>query len=228
MNLESTFPKDSFVFYKSFYESIKLLPKKTQLDIYIAICEFSLYGNLVELPPKTMAYLTLIIPQIEANFRRREVGTANGFKGGRPRKNKPMGFEEKNQWVSNEETNGLQTKNPNANANANANANVNVNGEGFPTLAEVEAYARAEGIQTNCKGFYDYYNTPDSSGRRWADMQGNPVNWKRKLRTWATLDKAVTAARTKPAKNHNTLDNYKVEGVNHPQLEDIEMDLDEL
>jgi hypothetical protein len=179
-----------------------------------------------------MAYLTLIIPQIQANFRKRELGKL----GGRPSKNKNLGFESEKPKVSESENHSFTGEKPNANANANvnvnananANANVNVNGEGFPTLTEVEAYARAEGIQTNCKGFYDYYNTPDSSGRRWADMQGNPVNWKRKLRTWATLDKAVTAARTKPAKNRNTLDNYKVEGVNHPQLEDIEMDLDEL
>lgn len=212
---------DSFVFYRSFYVALNSLRSGAKLALYDAICEYALNGNISKLPKAAEGCFALILPQLQANLRRREVGKF----GGRPPKNKPMVSENKNHRFSETETNGYETEKPNANVNANANANVNVNGEGFPTLTEVEAYARAEGIQTNCKGFYDYYNTPDSSGRRWADMQGNPVNWKRKLRTWATLDKAVATARTKPAKNRNTLLNYNEE--NEPVTE-IDLDLEEL
>lgn len=239
MNRESTFPKDSFVFYKSFYESIKLLPKKTQLDIYFAICEFSLYGNLPELPPKTMAYLKLIIPQIEANFRRRELGK----RGGRPPKKENQGFENEKPMFSDDENHSFADEKPNANVNVNVNANVNENvnananvnvnaaAAGTPTLEEIEAYATAEGIKVDCRRFYEYFSTPDEQGRTWMDTKGNPVggNWRRKLRSWANLEQMQAQTKqARQAKDRNTLNNYKVEGKGVANLDDIVFDPDEL
>ena len=34
--------RDSFIFYRSFYEAINDLPEKSQLKVYKAICEMSL------------------------------------------------------------------------------------------------------------------------------------------------------------------------------------------
>lgn len=36
--------RDSFVFYRSFYDAIKDLPRDVQGEIYTAIMEYSLYG----------------------------------------------------------------------------------------------------------------------------------------------------------------------------------------
>ena len=234
MNLESTFSKDSFVFYKSFYESIKLLPKKTQLDIYIAICEFSLYGNLIELPPKTMAYLTLIIPQIEANFRRREWGKIGGKIGGRPKQKENQPFDSEKGTFSDSEKDGLEGKKPNANANANANVNVNANANvnvnaprGGISLDECKRFAQSEGIQCDVEAFWKFYSTPDDQGRTWMDSKGKPVtNWRQKLMTWASLEKAQPKRNAK--RDRNTLNNYKVEGKGVANLDDIVFDQDEL
>lgn len=59
--------RDSFIFYRSFYESINSLPVENQLNIYKAIASLSLNGNNEDLQGIENAIFTLIKPQIEAN-----------------------------------------------------------------------------------------------------------------------------------------------------------------
>lgn len=73
--------RDGMIFYKSFYDSIKELPKKERLLIYDAIMEYSLYDKEPELSGIVKSLFTLIKPQIDANNHRRD----NGNKGGRPK-----------------------------------------------------------------------------------------------------------------------------------------------
>lgn len=108
--------RDSFIFYRSFYEAIKDLPQKDFNECIRAICEYGLNGQIVEVNGKmSKVAMTLILPQLEANYKR----YANGSKGGRPKKTN--GFE-------NKKPNGYETKKPNKNVNDNVNENVNVNG----------------------------------------------------------------------------------------------------
>lgn len=79
--------RESFIFYRSFYEAIRCMPSDVQLEIYRAICEYALFGNL----PKNLSEVakgmyTLIKPNIDVNTTRFE----NGKKGGRkPSPKKP-------------------------------------------------------------------------------------------------------------------------------------------
>lgn len=76
--------RDSFVFYRSFWESIKVLPRDIQGEVLTAVVEYGLYGETTGNPkPIARAILTLIKPQIDANNRRFE----NGSKGGRRNQN---------------------------------------------------------------------------------------------------------------------------------------------
>ena len=110
--------RDSFIFYRSFYEAIKDLPQKDFSECIRAICEYGLNGQIVEVSGKmSKVAMTLILPQLEANYKR----YANGNKGGRPKKTN--GFE-------NKKPNGYETKKPNKNVNENDNENVNVNDNG--------------------------------------------------------------------------------------------------
>lgn len=59
--------RDSFIFYRSFYESINALPIENQLNIYKAIASLSLNGEHEELQGIECAIFTLIKPQIKAN-----------------------------------------------------------------------------------------------------------------------------------------------------------------
>lgn len=96
--------RDSFIFYRSFYEAIKDLPRDIQGEIYTAIMEYSLYGNEAEnLKPVARSIFTLIKPQIDVNNKRFD----NGCKGGRPKND-----------------NQEETK-PKLNYNDNKNKNVN-------------------------------------------------------------------------------------------------------
>ncbi|MFK2002455.1 DUF6291 domain-containing protein [Bacteroides fragilis] len=129
--------RDSFIFYRSFYEAIKDLPRDIQGEIYTAIMEYSLYGNEAEnLKPVARSIFTLIKPQIDVNNKRFD----NGCKGGRPKNDnqeetnpKPNDNQEETNPKPNdnqEETNPKPNDNqeetkPKPNYNDNKNKNVN-------------------------------------------------------------------------------------------------------
>lgn len=78
--------RDSFIFYRSFYESLKELPSENQLEIYNAIMEFGFNQNEVELSSLSKAIFTLIKPQLEANYKRFLNGTKAKRKQNRSKK----------------------------------------------------------------------------------------------------------------------------------------------
>lgn len=114
---------NSFVFYQSFSNAIKCLPKENQLYAYQYITEYALQWVLPDANEDSVAYAIFLMakPQIDANIDRRK----NGNKWGRPQKEKPMVFEntqnEKPMVIENE-----QNEKPNVNVNVNVNDNVNV------------------------------------------------------------------------------------------------------
>lgn len=92
--------RDSFIFYRSFYEAIRDLPRDIQGEIYTAIMEYGLYGNETEsLKPIARSIFMLVKPIMDANYSRYE----NGCKGGRPKG-------EKNQTETKQEPNRNQTE----------------------------------------------------------------------------------------------------------------------
>lgn len=82
--------RDSIVFYRSFYEAIRLQPKKIQADIYNAVLDYAFNGTEPNISPAAMSIFYLIKPQIDANNKKFE----DGRKGGRPRKTKTTGSED--------------------------------------------------------------------------------------------------------------------------------------
>jgi hypothetical protein len=73
--------RDGFIFYRSFYEAIKELPKEVQAEVLNAIIEYGLNGvTIQDLSAFSRSIISLVKPQIDANNRR----FANGKKGGRP------------------------------------------------------------------------------------------------------------------------------------------------
>ena len=72
--------RDSFIFYKSFYESIKELEPLDQVQIYNAIFEYEFNKNDIKLNGVSKSIFTLIKPLLIANDKKYE----NGKKGGRP------------------------------------------------------------------------------------------------------------------------------------------------
>ena len=84
--------RNSFIFYKSFYDSIKELGIEDQAQIYNAIFEYEFNGKEVELNGVCKSIFALIIPLIKANDKRYE----NGCKGGRPKNQNETKLKPKN------------------------------------------------------------------------------------------------------------------------------------
>lgn len=110
--------RDSFIFYRSFYEAIKEIPEEEQLKVFKAITEYALNQNEIEIEGVSKAIFTLIRPQLDANFQK----YLNGKKS---KQNKSKSEASYKQSKSKSGTN----VNVNVNENVNDNVNVNVNDE---------------------------------------------------------------------------------------------------
>ena len=80
--------RNSFIFYRSFFEAINGLKKEDQLEIYKAIAEYSLNFNEPTFKGIKLTVWTLIVPQLKANnkkFVNGCKGAEHGVKGGRPK-----------------------------------------------------------------------------------------------------------------------------------------------
>ena len=73
--------RDSVVFYRSFYEAIKMLPAEQFKASALAILEYGLDGKEPEAEGIERTVFCMAKPQIDANNRRYK----NGTKGGRPK-----------------------------------------------------------------------------------------------------------------------------------------------
>ena len=98
--------RDSFVFYRSFYEAIRRQPKKVQADIYNTIADYALNGTEpTQASDAVLSIFLLIKPQIDANNHRYTAGK----KGGRPSKTDSNKKEEKTKTVDSEKEGKTET-----------------------------------------------------------------------------------------------------------------------
>ena len=170
--------RDSTIFYRSFYESIKDLPRENQLNLYNAIFEFMFLEKEPSFVGIEKTLWTLIRPNLKANNKKYKDGLKggeHGVKGGRPRKNKITPV-------------GLIKITPNEDEDVNEDENVNVNEDKNedkkdkkfipPTYKEVWEYFYANGyLESAAKKAFEYYDTA-----KWVDSRGNKVrNWKQKM-----------------------------------------------
>ena len=114
--------RDSFVFYRSYRDALRTLPKRDQLNALNAVMDYALDGEDPEVSGSASGMFMLIKPQIDANNRKYENGRKGaqyGVKGGRPKNPK--------ETPSEPLANPKET--PNVNVNVNVNDNVNDNEE---------------------------------------------------------------------------------------------------
>ncbi len=138
--------RESFVFYKSFYDAILKLPEEYQLELLKVIMAYNFDEQLPKMSPIVEAMFTLIKTNIDKATERYNRCVENGKKGGRPiteekpknnqdnnlnkTKKKPKQNQEHNQDYNqghNLDNNLEYNLNVNVNDNDNVNDNVNVN-----------------------------------------------------------------------------------------------------
>ena len=100
--------RDSFIFYRSFFEASKHLTTDQAADLYFAICSYALDQKELELDDVCQAMFSLIKPQLDANYKK----YLNGKK--KAKSSKKIAKKSK------------QLANANENVNVNANDNDNI------------------------------------------------------------------------------------------------------
>lgn len=179
--------RKSFVFYKSYYDAIRELPREFQGEIYTAIIEYGLFGREPEgLKPMGRAIFSLVKPQVDANNVRYSNGCKGadyGHLGGRPKSgNNPK-------KTPNKPHRGLKNnpkKTPNVNVNdISSPTNVvednipSLNPKGFipPSADDMRRYFDEHGYtQEAADKAFNYYTELG-----WVDSKGNRIsNWKLK------------------------------------------------
>lgn len=115
--------RDSFVFYKSFYDAIISIPDvETQMEIFKVLCEYSFTGNIPEINNGNVRALFIVMkPVVDKANNRYKANVENGKKGGRPKKDL------KNETQNNPSETQNNPSKPNANLNDNDNEDDNDN-----------------------------------------------------------------------------------------------------
>ena len=227
--------RDSFVFYRSFYEAIQKIPKKNRPEIYEAVFTYVFEAREIPIKGVADALWTLIKPQLDANNVRYEngkLGGEYGKRGGRPKKTEDA---ENPNGVISKTPKGLQSKTPNVNVNDNENVNVNVNanangsgsdqegqsGTHTPSFKEVADEVAEQGYRISAVKFFDYYEK-----QGWKTNEGEPIrNWKTMLKVWDMKEKNESPAAAVKKKSGNRWNNFDQRDYSK---EDLEMQLLEL
>ena len=150
--------RDSFIFYRSFFESFEGLSKKDRLILFEAVCNYALNDIEPELNGISLAIFKLLKPQLDANIRRYE----NGCKGGRPKKTetKPKQNLTKTKAKPNNNDNDNDNHNLNDNDNHNHNGLGSSRGGGASDGDEFNIWKKLDGAGIDA--IYDVY--PESGG----------------------------------------------------------------
>jgi len=142
--------RDSFIFYRSFFEASKPLDVEQKAALFDTICSYALdHKERRNDSPIVAAMFSLIKPQLEANYKR----FLNGKKGASIKQEQSKAKAKPKQEVSKSK----------ANVNDNVNVNVNEKKRGSftaPTLLEVEKIFISKGsTKLEAEQFYNFYGS---------------------------------------------------------------------
>lgn len=168
--------RDSFIFYRSFYDASKCLKTEEKAQLFDAICSYALDEKVEQLDGTAYGMFQLVKPQLDANRKRFNNGCI------------------KKQKRSKKEAKAKQTKskieaNVNVNVNPNVNENLNLESKSKsklfikPTIDEIKDYCLERKNNVIAQKFYDYYEA-----RGWKLKTGIMKDWKACVRTWEGND----------------------------------------
>ena len=122
--------KETFLFYADWLNVIRDLPSEVQLEVYQAIAEYAIYGNLIELKPLAKVAFGFVKQTIDRDTQKyisiSEKRSEAGKKGGRRLKDNEL--EESNEKQKKQL---LSEKSKKSNCSLNDNDNVNDNDISF-------------------------------------------------------------------------------------------------
>lgn len=172
--------RDSFVFFRSYFEAIEEADTKSQLELYRSIALYALNREEPNLKGLVKSAWIVIKPIIDANHQRYINGCKggpHGKKGGAPKGNTNARKQPQN--------NPKTTRNDNDKCKMiNVNDNVEQSGSP-PTLKEVELFFRnnSNSSDNSTRDAQMFYHSFSSVG--WVDRNGKAIaNWRAVAQTW--------------------------------------------
>lgn len=183
--------RDSFVFYRSFFEALQDVPIEERACIYDAICAYSLNDIEPKLTGMQLAIFKLIRPNIDSNKRKYEngkKGASFGKKGGRPKKDNPS------QTPTKPQDNPSQTRN--VDVDDNVDDDVDINKEKIEKEKNISLLDRTQKFKDELtpfveqygkdmiRAFFDYWSEPNKAKTQMRYEMQKTWNVSGRLRTW--------------------------------------------
>ena len=188
--------RDTFIFYRSFKESMNELSDADKLIMYEAISDYSLDMKEPELTGFPKALFSIIRPIIDANWQRYN----NGCKGGAPKGNKNNRFSKSTTEVQpkvNQRTTEVQPKYKLIyNENVNDNKNKNIEKEKIIKEKSLSLSDRTKKFKEELTpfvekygkdmifAFFDYWSEPDKAKNKMRCEMQKTWSTAGRLRTW--------------------------------------------
>lgn len=165
-----------FTFYRSYYDAIKVLPKKEQTAVLLALCAYALDKEEPNLTGTAGAIFTLIRPTLDSGWKK-AIGGSRGTpqkdnekiaercgkdtaKEKEGEKEKEVEIEIENECYTTQPPNGAKRFSP-------------------PSLDEVQAYISERGSAVDAQQFVDFY-----ASKGWMVGKNRMKDWKAAVRTW--------------------------------------------
>ena len=196
--------RDSFVFYRSFYEGLKELDDADRLACYDAIAKYGLDG-ISEATGVPAAVLALVRPILDANNRKVEAGR----KGGEVKQSQADGKQSEAKSKQSE----AKTKQRQAKGKLNEKCEMLNEKEkekeekersaSFvrPTLEEVSQYCQERENNVSAQAFIDFYTS-----KGWKVGNQPMKDWKAAIRTWERRETARSGTTRKSFENQRNYD----------------------
>lgn len=205
MTNQSQNKRDSFIFYRSFYDASKCLKTEEKAQLFDAICSYALDEKVEQLDGTAYGMFQLVKPQLDANRKRFNNGCIKKQKGS------------KSEAKSKQAKSKIEA-NVNVNVNPNVNENLNLESKSKsklfikPTIDEIKNYCLERKNNVNAESFSNYYEA-----RGWKLKGIQMKDWKACVRTWEQNNNNFTNNNFKkpvgmPQPQYDDPDYYKNDG----------------
>lgn len=184
--------RKQFTFYRSYYEAVKVLPKKEQVAVILAICNYALNNEEPRLNGTANAIFGLIRPTLDSSRRKAESGKQGGSKTQANDKQTESKTEANCKQTASEKENKKEKENkienecslppisPLSGDDAAAPRSARFTP---PSVEDVRAYCQERRNGIDPQAFVDFY-----ASKGWMVGKNKMKDWKAAVRNWERGD----------------------------------------
>lgn len=174
---------------------MKILPDAERLQLYDAICEYSLNGKEPEsISPIANSLFILMRPNIDSSNKRYRASVENGKKGGPPKGNQNARKQPKNNQTK--QPKNKQDYDYDLDSDIDSDCDYDTDTQAAkpprsrfipPSVEDVREYCKVRGNNIDPQRFVDYY-----SSNGWMVGRNKMKDWKAAVRSWEQNERSRT------------------------------------